>query len=255
MRAPYAAPLVQIEFNKACENGDFESVMRMLYESQVVVDFVGGCIHQTALAAACESGHADCARLLPPSVFQKVLVHWIMAEAILVSGLISDYGLWTAENDPDVLRGDPDFVPASSSKDHVHELVHPALAAALDAKFSESASHRLSFTRGELDVLQLPALRLDHYIRQVNGSYLYYPVHVADQRLPDTAQQRPIQHGQEVSETVLENRMRRQLRNKHLVFPSTSMRSDRGVLHLDKNRHLAPIQPFTQQLLLLLSCA
>lgn len=272
-------PGPQVELYKACENGDSETVRRLLFEGSVVVDFTHALLHQTALAAACESGHADCARLLlqhhasvdhtnngngtalfnacteghvdcarllleynadvriatycgstpmmaaslrghvgcatllftnggsasstiaasrlmavamgthgrvgraswlyvlPANVLEKVVVHWMMAEAVLVPGFLWDYSFWIADDDPEVLKGDPDLVPTSSSKVHVHELIHPALAAALDAKFSVSPPPHLSFTREELDALQLPTLRLDHYIRQANGCYLFYPVH------------------------------------------------------------------------------
>ena len=126
-------------------------------------------------------GHMSWLRVLPPNVLDKVVVYWMMTEATLVSGLQWEYEEWTADDDPDVVAGDPDIVPASSSNVHVHELVHPALAAALDGKFTEGAfwSHRLSFTREELDALRLPALRLDHYVRQANGLYFYYPVHAS----------------------------------------------------------------------------
>ena len=51
----------QIDLYDACENGDFETVRHLLVESGVV-DFV--IVYQTALAAACQSGRANCARLL-----------------------------------------------------------------------------------------------------------------------------------------------------------------------------------------------
>ena len=120
-------------------------------------------------------GQMSWLHVLPANVLEKVVVNWMMAEAILVPGLLWDYKKWIDDDDRDVVAGK--VTPTSRSIVHVHELIHPALAAALDRKFAESSPPRLSFTREELDVLQLPALRLDHFIRAANGPYLYHPVH------------------------------------------------------------------------------